>query len=33
MARIAAPNNSALVFGRVLVKNDRDLAAAHDLAK
>jgi hypothetical protein len=33
MKQIAAPNNSVLVFGRVLVESDRDVANAYDLAK
>lgn len=32
MPRISSPNNSVLVIGRVLVKNDGDLPAAHALA-
>ena len=31
--RISSPNNSVLVFGRVLVYTDSDLPTAHDLAK
>ena len=31
--QIASPNNSVLVFGRVLVESDRDVAAAYALAK
>ena len=31
--RIASPNHSVLVLGRILVKNDGDLAAAHGLAR
>lgn len=31
--RISSPNNSVLVLGRVLVKNDGDLALAYGLAK
>ena len=33
MPQIASPNNSVLVFGRVLVESDRDVAAAYALAK
>ena len=33
MKQIASPNNSVLVFGRVLVYSDNDVAAAYDLAK
>jgi hypothetical protein len=33
MTQIASPNKAVLVIGRVLVENDRDLPAAHDLAK
>jgi hypothetical protein len=33
MQQIASPNNSVLVFGRVLVESDRDVAAAYALAK
>ncbi|MGN6563186.1 MAG: DUF1254 domain-containing protein [Thermomicrobiales bacterium] len=33
MKQIAAPNNSVLVFGRVLVESDDDLSTAHVLAK
>lgn len=33
LARIASPNDSVLVLGRVFVKNDGDLAVAHGLAK
>jgi hypothetical protein len=33
MPRIASPNNSVLLIGRVLVENDGDLAAAYGLAK
>jgi hypothetical protein len=33
MPQIASPNNSVLVFGRVLVESDSDVAAAYDLAK
>jgi hypothetical protein len=31
--RISSPNNSVLVFGRVLVENDNDLPTAYHLAK
>jgi hypothetical protein len=33
MPRIASPNNSVLVIGRVLVESDSDLPAAYGLAK
>ncbi len=33
MPHISSPNNSVGVFGRVLVENDSDIAAAYDLAK
>lgn len=33
MPRISSPNNSVLVFGRVLVFGDSDLPAAHALSK
>jgi hypothetical protein len=33
MPQISSPNNSVLVFGRVLVESDSDLPAAYDLAK
>jgi hypothetical protein len=33
MKQIASPNNSVLVFGRVLVLSDSDVATAYDLAK
>ncbi len=33
MTRIASPNNSVLVLGRVLVASDNDLATAYDLSK
>ncbi len=33
MAQISSPNNSVLVFGRVLVKSDSDLATAYGLSK
>jgi hypothetical protein len=33
MKQIASPNNSVLVFGRVLVESDSDLATAYGLAK
>jgi hypothetical protein len=33
MTQIASPNNSVLVFGRVLVLNDSDVATAYALAK
>ncbi len=33
LTQIASPNNSVLVFGRVLVESDRDLPAAYALAK
>jgi hypothetical protein len=33
MTQISSPNNSVLVFGRVLVENDGDLATAYDLSK
>jgi hypothetical protein len=32
LVRISSPNHSVLVLGRVLVKNDGDLAVAHGLA-
>jgi hypothetical protein len=32
MARVSSPNNSVLVFGRVLVYDDNDLSTAHELA-
>jgi hypothetical protein len=31
--QISSPNNSVLVFGRVLVESDSDLATAYDLSK
>ena len=33
MKQISSPNNSVLVVGRVLVENDSDLAAAHQLTE
>ena len=33
MTRIASPNNSVIVVGRVLVKSDSDLPTAYDLSK
>jgi hypothetical protein len=33
MTQISSPNNSVLVFGRVLVESDSDLATAYDLSK
>jgi len=33
MPQISSPNNSVLVFGRVLVESDSDLSAAYDLSK
>ncbi len=33
MPQISSPNNSVLVFGRVLVLSDSDVATAYDLAK
>ena len=33
MTQISSPNNSVLVFGRVLVENDSDLATAYALSK
>ena len=33
MRQISAPNNSVLVFGRVLVESDGDLSTAYGLAK
>ncbi len=33
MTQIASPNNSVIVFGRVLVESDSDLATAYDLSK
>lgn len=33
MTHVSSPNNSVMVFGRVLVYNDGDLATAYDLAK
>jgi hypothetical protein len=33
MTQISSPNNSVLVFGRVLVYNDSDLLTAYDLSK
>jgi hypothetical protein len=33
MTQITSPNNSVLVFGRVLVESDSDLATAYDLSK
>jgi hypothetical protein len=33
MKQLSAPNNSVLVFGRVLVENDGDLSTAYGLAK
>ena len=33
MTQISSPNNSVLVFGRVLVYSDSDLSIAYDLAK
>jgi len=33
ITQISSPNNSVLVFGRVLVENDSDLATAYDLSK
>ena len=33
ITQISSPNNSVLVFGRVLVENDSDLSTAYDLSK
>jgi len=33
MTQITSPNNSVLVFGRVLVENDSDVATAYDLSR
>jgi hypothetical protein len=33
MKQISSPNNSVMVFGRVLVENDSDVATAYDLSK
>jgi hypothetical protein len=33
LTQISSPNNSVLVFGRVLVESDSDVATAYDLAK
>jgi hypothetical protein len=33
LTRIASPNNSVLVIGRVLVESDSDLSTAYDLSK
>jgi hypothetical protein len=33
MTQISSPNNAVLVFGRVLVESDSDLATAYDLSK
>src|SRR5512135_399508 len=33
MKQISSPNNSVLVFGRVLVESDSDLSTAYDLSK
>ena len=33
MTQISSPNNSVLLFGRVLVKSDSDVATAYDLSK
>ncbi|PKN88490.1 MAG: hypothetical protein CVU46_00985, partial [Chloroflexi bacterium HGW-Chloroflexi-8] len=33
MTQISSPNNSVLVFGRVLVESDSDLSTAYALAK
>lgn len=33
MTHVSSPNNSVMVFGRVLVYDDNDLATAYDLAK
>ena len=33
MTQISSPNNSVLVFGRVLVESDSDLSTAYDLSK
>ena len=33
MPRVTSPNNSVLVFGRVLVLSDSDLSTAYDLSK
>ena len=33
MTQISSPNNSVLVFGRVLVESDSDLSAAYDLSQ
>jgi hypothetical protein len=33
MTQISSPNNSVLVFGRVLVESDSDVATAYDLSK
>ena len=33
MTQISSPNNSVLVFGRVLVESDSDIATAYDLSK
>jgi hypothetical protein len=33
MKQISSPNNSVLVFGRVLVESDEDLSTAHHLAE
>jgi hypothetical protein len=33
MTQISSPNNSVLVFGRILIYNDNDLPTAYGLAK
>ena len=33
MTQISSPNNSVLVFGRMLVESDSDLSTAYDLSK
>lgn len=33
MTQVSSPNNSVMVFGRVLVYDDNDLSTAYDLAK
>ena len=33
MKKISSPNNSVLVFGRVLVESEGDLSTAYDLSK
>ena len=33
MTQVSSPNHSVLVFGRVLVENDNDVATAYDLSK